>query len=58
VEQGFALGAYAALRAHGYLPSNRVANLQFAGVHAVWAAPDGRLVGVADPRRDGAALGY
>jgi gamma-glutamyltranspeptidase/glutathione hydrolase len=58
VEQGFALEAYGALRAHGYLPTNRVANLQFAGVHAVWVAPDGRLVGVADPRRDGAAAGY
>jgi gamma-glutamyltranspeptidase/glutathione hydrolase len=58
VEQGLALGAYGALRAHGYLPVNRVATLQFAGVHAAWVGGDGRLVGVADPRRDGAAAGY
>ncbi len=58
VEQGFALAAYGALRAHGYAPSHRVATLQFAGVHAAWVAPDGRLVGAADPRRDGAAAGY
>jgi gamma-glutamyltranspeptidase len=58
VEQGFALGVYGALRAHGYLPSNRVATLQFAGVHAAWVGDDGRLVGAADPRRDGVAAGY
>jgi gamma-glutamyltranspeptidase/glutathione hydrolase len=58
LEQGFALPVYGALRAHGYLPSNRVANLQFAGVHAVAIRPDGVIVGAADPRRDGTAAGY
>ncbi|MFL5580268.1 MAG: gamma-glutamyltransferase, partial [Gemmatimonadaceae bacterium] len=58
IEQGFALDAYAALRAHGYLPSNRVANLQFAGVHAAVVRDDGTIVGAADPRRDGAAIGW
>ncbi|MDF1502388.1 gamma-glutamyltransferase, partial [Roseisolibacter sp. H3M3-2] len=55
IEQGFALPVYGALRAHGYAPSNRVANLQFAGVHLFWVRPDGVMVGAADPRRDGVA---
>jgi gamma-glutamyltranspeptidase/glutathione hydrolase len=58
VEQGFALPVYAALRAHGYAPVNRVGTLQFAGVHAAWVRADGTIVGAADPRRDGVALGY
>jgi len=58
IEQGFTLDAYAALRAHGYLPSNRVANLQFAGIHAAVVRDDGTIVGAADPRRDGAAVGW
>jgi gamma-glutamyltranspeptidase/glutathione hydrolase len=56
IEQGFALPVYGALRAHGYAPSNRVANLQFAGVHLFWVRPDGVAVGAADPRRDGVAI--
>lgn len=58
IEQGFALPVYGALRAHGYVPTNRVANLQFAGVHAFWVREDGIVVGAADPRRDGVAMGF
>ena len=58
IEQGFALPVYGALRAHGYVATNKVANLQFAGVHAAWVSPRGFVVGVADPRRDGVAMGY
>jgi gamma-glutamyltranspeptidase/glutathione hydrolase len=57
IEQGFALDAYGALRAHGYRPTNRVAALQFAGVHAALVR-DGVVIGAADPRRDGVALGW
>ncbi len=57
VEAGFAPGVYAALRAKGYTPLSRVGDLMFGGVHAI-AVVRGRLVGVADPRRDGAAMGY
>ncbi len=58
VEPGFAPGVYAALRDRGFLPVTRTADLMFGGVHAVFVAPNGRLVGVADPRRDGAAAGW
>jgi gamma-glutamyltranspeptidase len=37
--------------------ANRVANLQFAGVHLFWVRADGVVVGAADPRRDGVAAG-
>lgn len=57
IEQGFALPVYGALRAHGYVPTNRVANLQFAGVAAASVRRDGVAIGAADPRRDGVALG-
>lgn len=57
VEAGFAPEVYAALRAKGYLPLSRVGDIMFGGVHAV-AVVKGKLIGVADPRRDGAAVGY
>jgi gamma-glutamyltranspeptidase/glutathione hydrolase len=57
VEAGFAPEVYAALRAKGYLPLSRVGDIMFGGVHAV-AVVKGKLIGVADPRRDGAAIGY
>ncbi|HEX6251328.1 MAG TPA: gamma-glutamyltransferase, partial [Gemmatimonadaceae bacterium] len=57
-EPGFAIPVYAGWRAHGYVPSSRVADLTFGAVHTVMQYRDGRLVGAADPRRDGAALGY
>ncbi|MCX5760236.1 MAG: gamma-glutamyltransferase, partial [Gemmatimonadetes bacterium] len=57
VESGFAPEVYAALRAKGYTPMSRVGDLMFGGVHAI-AVVKGKLIGVADPRRDGAAVGY
>ncbi len=58
VEAGFAPSVYEALVARGYRPLSRVGDIMFGGVHAVYVAPDGRRIGVADPRRDGAAAGY
>jgi gamma-glutamyltranspeptidase/glutathione hydrolase len=58
IEAGFTLPVYHELRAHGYAPSTRIADLSFAAVHAVVQRPDGTLVGAADPRRDGVAVGY
>lgn len=57
VEPGFTQSVYAALVARGYLPHSRVADLAFGAVHAVYIRPDGRRIGVADPRRDGTAGG-
>ncbi|MHB8838257.1 MAG: gamma-glutamyltransferase family protein [Gemmatimonadaceae bacterium] len=57
VEAGFAPEVYAALRAKGYSPLSRVGDIMFGGVHAI-AVVKGKLIGVADPRRDGAAMGY
>lgn len=58
VETGFAPAMYAGLRAAGYFPVSRVGDLMFGGVHLVHVRRDGRLVGAADPRRDGAAAGW
>jgi gamma-glutamyltranspeptidase/glutathione hydrolase len=59
VEVGFTAGALAGLRARGYqLDVILPFDLYFGGVHAVLVREDGTLVGVADPRRDGAAVGY
>ncbi len=57
VEAGFAPEVYAMLRAKGYFPLSRVGDIMFGGVHAI-AVMKGKLIGVADPRRDGAAIGY
>jgi len=57
VEAGFAPEVYAALRAKGYYPLSRVGDIMFGGVHAI-AVVKGKLIGVADPRRDGAAVGW
>ena len=57
VEPGFAQTVYQALVTRGYRPLSRVADISFGGVHAVFVRPDGRRIGVADPRRDGAAAG-
>lgn len=57
VEPGFSSPVYQALVTRGYRPLSRVADISFGGVHAVLVRPDGRRVGVADPRRDGAAAG-
>ena len=58
IEAGFTLSVYQELRAHGYAPSTRIADLMFAAVHAIVQREDGLLIGAADPRRDGAAAGY
>lgn len=58
VEPGFAPGVYAALIARGYAPVNNIADISFGGVHAVAVQRGNRLVGVADPRRDGVARGW
>lgn len=59
LEQGFAVEALAGLRARGYdLSVHPPYDLFFGGVHVVLVTDDDWLVGAADPRRDGAAVGY
>ncbi len=55
VEPGFSGEVYAALVAAGYRPSSRIADITFGGVHGIHVRRDGRRIGIADPRRDGAA---
>ena len=57
VEAGFSSEVYAALVARGYRPSSRAADMAFGAVHAVHVRRDGKRIGAADPRRDGAARG-
>ncbi len=57
VEPGFPSSVYAALIKRGYLTQSRVVDMAFGAVHAVFVRPDGRRIGVADPRRDGVAGG-
>ncbi|MDH5233495.1 MAG: gamma-glutamyltransferase family protein [Gemmatimonadota bacterium] len=56
VEPGFTPEVYAALVRHGYRPLSRVADIAFGGVHAVYVRRDGKVIGAADPRRDGVAV--
>ncbi|HEY0972752.1 MAG TPA: gamma-glutamyltransferase [Gemmatimonadales bacterium] len=59
VEMGFTPEALAGLRRRGYDIEVRGTTEQgFGGVHVVLVRKDGTLVGAADPRRDGAAVGY
>jgi gamma-glutamyltranspeptidase/glutathione hydrolase len=58
VENGFAPAVYDALSRRGYRPVSRIGDLMFGGIHAVAATRNGRLIGVADPRRDGTAAGW
>ncbi|MDZ4674249.1 MAG: gamma-glutamyltransferase, partial [Gemmatimonadota bacterium] len=58
VEPGFAPAVYQSLRERGYLTVSRVADITFGGVHAILLNDRGMLIGVADPRRDGAAMGW
>lgn len=58
LEPGFAPEVYQALRQRGYRPEVRTGQLMFGGVHAIYVTPENRLIGVADPRRDGAAMGW
>lgn len=55
VEPGFSSDVYAALVRAGYRPGSRIADLTFGAVHGVYVRPDGRRIGIADPRRDGSA---
>lgn len=55
VEPGFASDVYAALVRQGYKPGSRIADLSFGAVHGVYVRPDGKRIGIADPRRDGSA---
>ncbi|MBL0939124.1 MAG: gamma-glutamyltransferase [Gemmatimonadaceae bacterium] len=57
VEPGFTSSVYQALVQRGYVPTSRVADITFGGVHGVYVSPDGRRIGIADPRRDGVAVG-
>ena len=57
VEPGFTTAVYAALVARGYKPLSRVADISFGGVHGVFVRKDGMRIGIADPRRDGVAVG-
>lgn len=59
VETGFTAEALAALRERGYqLTVHPPFDMYFGGVQVVLAREDGTLIGAADPRRDGAAVGY
>jgi gamma-glutamyltranspeptidase / glutathione hydrolase len=55
MEPGFVPDVYSAARRDGLNVVSRVADLMFGGVHLVYVTPDGRRIGAADPRRDGAA---
>lgn len=57
VEPGFTSAVYQALVARGYTPVSRIADISFGGVHGVYVAPNGQRIGIADPRRDGVAVG-
>jgi gamma-glutamyltranspeptidase/glutathione hydrolase len=59
LEPGFDTEVLAALRQRGYdLTAHGPHDLYFGGVAVVVVADSGRLIGAADPRRDGAAVGF
>jgi len=59
IEVGIAAEAAAGLRSRGYeVQVYPPYDVYFGGVHLLLAAPDGSIIGAADPRRGGAALGY
>lgn len=55
VEPGFSPAVYEALVRAGYRPASRIADITFGGVHAIHVTKRGARIGIADPRRDGAA---
>ena len=59
-ESGFDLDALAPLRDRGFvlMPSGDPLDYAFGGVHAILVREDGTLIGAADPRRDGVAVGW
>jgi gamma-glutamyltranspeptidase/glutathione hydrolase len=59
LEMGFAAEALAELSGRGYELTVRPAyDMYFGGVHVVLVSDDGTLIGAADPRREGVAVGY
>ena len=59
VEGGFLADQLAALRARGYeVATHPPINDLFGGVQMVYVAQDGHLIGAADPRREGGAVGW
>jgi len=59
VEGGFPAAAMAALVARGYsIATHRPVEDTFGSVQMVLVGKDGRLIGAADPRREGAAVGW
>lgn len=58
IEPGWSPAVFAAFREAGWVTQSRTGDLLFGGVHAVQVRRDGRLVGAADPRRDGVAAGH
>jgi gamma-glutamyltranspeptidase/glutathione hydrolase len=59
VEGGFPASAMAALVARGYsITTHRPIEDTFGAVQMVLVGKDGRLIGAADPRREGAAIGW
>jgi gamma-glutamyltranspeptidase/glutathione hydrolase len=59
VETGFTAEVLAALRERGYqLSVHPPYDMYFGGVQVVLVTEDGTLIGAADPRRDGAAVGF
>jgi gamma-glutamyltranspeptidase/glutathione hydrolase len=58
MEDGVSASALSALRDRGYnLEMYPPQSLYFGGVHAVYVDENGRRIGVADPRRNGATQG-
>ena len=59
VEARFPKEVLSALEARGYkLGVKKDLDLYFGGAQGILFRPDGKLVGMGDPRRDGVALGY
>jgi gamma-glutamyltranspeptidase/glutathione hydrolase len=59
LEIGFAAEALADLSGRGYELTVRPAyDMYFGGVHVVVVRDDGTMIGAADPRREGVAVGY
>jgi len=59
VEARFPKEVLSALESRGYkLGVKKELDLYFGGAQGIMFRPDGKLVGMGDPRRDGVALGY
>lgn len=59
VEGGFSASSLAALRERGYdVATHKPTDDLFGAVQMILVGPGGRLIGAADPRREGAAVGW